>query len=80
MAERERVVKGLADVGLAVPEAQGNFVWFAAGERTVDLAAAADELGIVVRPFAGDGARITIGETEANDRVIELARTFPLSD
>ena len=27
-------------------------------------------------PFAGDGARVSIGETEANDRVIELARTF----
>jgi histidinol-phosphate aminotransferase len=80
VAERERVVKGLADVGLTVPEAQGNFVWFAAGDRTVDLAAAADELGIVVRPFAGDGARISIGETEANDRVIELARAFPLND
>jgi histidinol-phosphate aminotransferase len=76
VAERERVVKGLADVGFAVPEPQGNFVWFAAGERTTDLAAAADELGIVVRPFAGDGARISIGETEANDRIVELARTF----
>ena len=31
----------------------------------------------MVRPFAGDGARVTIGEPEANDRVIELARTFP---
>jgi histidinol-phosphate aminotransferase len=70
-------VKGLADVGLVVPEPQGNFVWFAAGDRTVDLAAAADELGIVIRPFAGDGARISVGETEANDRVVELARTFP---
>jgi histidinol-phosphate aminotransferase len=78
VAERERVVKGLADVGLVVPEPQGNFVWFAAGDRTLDLAAAADELGIVIRPFAGDGARISIGETEANDRVIELARRFPL--
>jgi histidinol-phosphate aminotransferase len=78
VAERERVVKGLADVGLLVPEPQGNFVWFAAGDRTVELAAAADELGIVIRPFAGDGARISIGETEANDRIIELARTFPL--
>jgi histidinol-phosphate aminotransferase len=76
VAERERVVKSLADVGLTVPDAQGNFVWFAAGDRTVDLAAAADGLGIVVRPFAGDGARISIGETEANDRIIELARTF----
>ena len=78
VAERDRVVKGLADAGLVVPEPQGNFVWFAAGERTLDLAAAADELGIAIRPFAGDGARITIGEPEANDRVVELARTFPL--
>jgi histidinol-phosphate aminotransferase len=77
VAERERVVKGLADAGLAVPEPQGNFVWFAAGDRTLDLAAAADDLGIVIRPFAGDGARVTIGEREANDRVIELARMFP---
>jgi histidinol-phosphate aminotransferase len=76
VAERERVVKGLADAGLTIPEAQGNFVWFAAGDRTLDLAAAADELGIVVRPFAGDGARISVGEPEANDRVIELARFF----
>ncbi len=76
VAERDRVVKGLADVGLAVPEPQGNFVWFAAGDRTTDLAAAADQLGIVVRPFAGDGARISIGETEANDRIVELARSF----
>lgn len=76
VAERERVVAALADLGVSVPEAQGNFVWFASGECTADLAAAADELGIVVRPFAGDGARVTIGETEANDRVVELARTF----
>jgi histidinol-phosphate aminotransferase len=79
VSERERVVKGLADTGLVVPEPQGNFVWFAAGERTLELAAAADRLGIVVRPFAGDGARISIGETEANDRIVELARTFPLT-
>jgi histidinol-phosphate aminotransferase len=78
VSERDRVVKELADVGLVVPEPQGNFVWFAAGERSLDLAAAADDLGIVIRPFAGDGARVTIGEAEANDRVIELARTFPL--
>src|SRR4051812_12186777 len=78
VSERERVVKGLADVGLVVPEPQGNFVWLAAGDRTLDLAAAADDLGIVIRPFAGDGARVTIGEAEANERVIELARTFPL--
>jgi len=76
VAERDRVLEGLSAAGVVVPEAQGNFVWFAAGERTADFAAAADDLGIVVRPFAGEGARVSIGEPEANDRVIELARSF----
>ncbi|HEX6150702.1 histidinol-phosphate transaminase [Nocardioides sp.] len=76
VAERDRVVSGLRDVGMAVPEPQGNFVWFGAGERTTELASAGDELGIVVRPFAGEGARVTIGEPEANDRIVELARRF----
>jgi histidinol-phosphate aminotransferase len=77
VAERDRVVAGLAATGWHVPEPQGNFVWFALGERTADFAAAADEAGIVVRPFAGEGARVSIGEPEGNDRLIELARGFP---
>jgi len=76
VAERTRVVDGLRAAGWDVPEAQGNFVWFDLGDRTVDFAAAADELGIVVRPFAGEGARVSIGEDEANDRLIRLAREF----
>jgi histidinol-phosphate aminotransferase len=77
VAERTRVVLGLRERGWDVPDAQGNFVWFALGERTADFALAADELGIVVRPFAGEGARVTVGETEANDRLLRLAETFP---
>lgn len=76
VAERDRVVAGLHDVGWDVPEPQGNFVWFALGDRTADFAAAAEEAGIVVRPFAGEGARVSIGEPEANDRVIRVASTF----
>ena len=34
VAERDRVVAGLADAGWPVPEPQGNFVWFELGERT----------------------------------------------
>jgi len=26
----------------------------------------------MVRPFAGEGARVTIAETEANDRLVDL--------
>lgn len=77
VAERDRVGSGLRELGWEVPDAQGNFVWFGLGERTLEFAAAADELGIVVRPFAGEGARVSIGEVEANDRLLELARTFP---
>ena len=76
VAERERVLAGLRDVGWAVPEPQGNFVWFALGDRTAEFAAAADDAGIVVRPFAGEGARVSIGEPEANDRVVRLAAGF----
>jgi histidinol-phosphate aminotransferase len=76
VAERDRVVAGLRDVGWEVPEAQGNFVWFGLGERTADFAAAADEAGIVVRPFAGEGARVSIGEPEANDRLVAVAAAF----
>ncbi len=77
VGERDRLVAGLREVGWEVPDPQGNFVWFDVGDRTHDFAAAADELGIVVRPFAGEGARVSIGEPEANDRVVELARRFP---
>jgi histidinol-phosphate aminotransferase len=77
VAERDRVQAGLAEAGWDVPSSQGNFVWFELGERTPEFAAAADELGIVVRPFGQEGARVSIGEVEANDRLLELARTFP---
>jgi histidinol-phosphate aminotransferase len=76
VAERTRVVEGLRAVGWDVPAAQGNFVWFQLGDRTLDFAVAADEAGIVVRPFAGEGCRVSIGESEANDRLIAVAAAF----
>ncbi|MDQ4051973.1 MAG: histidinol-phosphate transaminase, partial [Actinomycetota bacterium] len=39
VAERERVVAGLREVGWQVPAPQGNFVWFALGDRTTEFAA-----------------------------------------
>jgi histidinol-phosphate aminotransferase len=73
VAERDRVTGALTDQGWDLPDAQGNFVWLALGERTTDFAAAAEAAGIMVRPFAGDGVRISIGEVEANDRFLEIA-------
>ena len=77
VARRDALVAALSQVGWDVPDAQGNFVWFGLGERTAEFAAAADELGITVRPFAGEGARVSIGEPESVERVVELASRFP---
>jgi histidinol-phosphate aminotransferase len=77
VAERERVVAALREIGWAVPDAQGNFVWLELGERTLEFAAACRRAGIVVRPFAEDGARCTIDAPEANDRLVAVASAFP---
>lgn len=73
VVERERVVAALRAQGWAFPEPQGNFVWLPLGDRTPDLVALAEEAGITVRPFAGEGVRITIGEPEANDVFLSVA-------
>ncbi|MFG2778078.1 histidinol-phosphate transaminase [Streptomyces prunicolor] len=76
VGERTRVADTLRAQGWTVPETQANFVWLRLGERTLDFAAACDQAGVVVRPFAGEGARITIGETEGNDIFLKVAEGF----
>ena len=76
VARRADLVARLREVGWDLPDAQGNFVWFPLGDRALDFAAACGEVGISVRPFAGDGVRVSIGEAEAFDRVVEVAARF----
>jgi histidinol-phosphate aminotransferase len=76
VAERMRVTAALAELGWEVPEAQGNFVWFALADRTAEFAEAAEQAGIMVRPFAGEGVRVSIGERDANDLLLDLAARF----
>jgi histidinol-phosphate aminotransferase len=76
VVERARVVGALREQGWTVPDAQGNFVWLALGDRTADFAAAADEAGVMVRPFAGDGARVSIGDPAGNDIFLSVAARF----
>src|SRR5690606_38262700 len=59
---RARLLDGLRAVGWDVPDAQGNFVWLPTGDRTDEIAAAFVAADIVVRPFSGDGIRISVGE------------------
>ena len=76
VAERDRVTAALAEQGWPLPDAQGNFVWLPLGERTAEFAAAADEAGVMVRPFAGEGARVSIGEPAGNDVFLGVADGF----
>ncbi|QNN54288.1 histidinol-phosphate transaminase [Nocardioides mesophilus] len=76
VAERDRVVSALREQGWDVPDAQGNFVWLALGERTGAFAAAAEEAGVMVRPFAGEGARVSIGEPAGNDVLLGVTAAF----
>lgn len=73
VAERERVGAELRMQGWTPPDSEANFVWLETGAATAAFAAACDEAGVVVRPFLGDGVRVTIGKPEANDRFLAVA-------
>ncbi|WP_199430864.1 histidinol-phosphate transaminase [Qaidamihabitans albus] len=75
--ERTRVYDALLAAGYAVPETQANFVWLPLGEQSTLFAEHAMEHKVVVRPFAGEGVRVTIGTPEENDVFLEAARSFP---
>jgi histidinol-phosphate aminotransferase len=75
VSERDRVLDGVRSAGWEVPDAQGNFLWLPGADADA-LLAAAEEIGITVRPLGTAeqrGVRISLGEPEANDRIIELA-------
>jgi histidinol-phosphate aminotransferase len=75
--ERDRVAAALRAEGWTVPDTEANFVWLSLGEHTMRFAESCDAAGIAVRPFAGDGARISIGTSAANDAFLAMASAFP---
>lgn len=77
VAERSRVRDALVAGGYEVPETQANFVWLPLGEQTAAFAEHALERKLIVRPFVGEGARVTIGTPEENDLFLEAAADFP---
>lgn len=76
VCERNRVMGALRAQGWKVPESQANFVWLRLGERTAAFAQACEQAGVVVRPFPGEGVRVTVGETEANDIFLKVTEAF----
>ncbi len=72
VAERTRLVDGLHAQGWTLPDAQANFVWLPLGERTATFADRCTAAGLIVRPFVGEGVRITVGEPESTDLLLEI--------
>ncbi len=75
--ERDRVSAALRADGWTVPDTEANFVWLRLGDHTARFAEACDAAGIAVRPFAGEGARVSIGTGAANDAFLAVANAFP---
>ncbi len=78
---RDEVWAALTDQGWELPRSHGNFIWLPTGsltERADDVLVAH---GIVGRPFAQEGIRITVGEPASVDRLLiasrELVRMLP---
>ncbi|GLX05562.1 histidinol-phosphate transaminase [Microbispora sp. NBRC 16548] len=74
--ERSRVREALLSQGWTVPPTEANFVWLRLGERTMEFAGTCAAAGVAVRPFDGEGARISIGDSEANDVFLAAAEAF----
>lgn len=74
--ERDRVREALVAQGWTVPPTEANFVWLRIGERTMEFAEHCAAAGVAVRPFAGEGVRVSIGDAEANDVFLAAAGSF----
>jgi histidinol-phosphate aminotransferase len=73
--EREPLRQRLIEAGYDVPAAQGNFVWLPTGADTARVAQVFDDAGILVRPFDGDGIRVTVTTAADSERVVQAATT-----
>ncbi len=73
IAERDRLLTAVRKFVPDVPDSQANFVWLPLGDRSMAFGARCEEQGVVVRPFPGDGVRVTVGTPEENDAFLAAA-------
>lgn len=75
-AERDRVCASLRETGYPVPESQANFGWLPLRGRATAFTEHCLHHKVVVRGFAGDGVRVTVGDPRENDVFLAAARSF----
>jgi histidinol-phosphate aminotransferase len=73
IAERDRLGEAVRKLGVDVPDSQANFVWLPLGDRSAEFGAACESRAVIVRPFPGDGVRVTVGTPAENDAFLAAA-------
>ena len=73
IAERERIIPALRDLGYDIPDSQSNF-YLIRGD-VYGLVEACARVGLIVRPFRV-GVRVSVGSREQNDRFLAVAAEF----
>jgi len=73
VAERDRLGEAVRKLGVDVPDSQANFIWLPLGERSAAFGASCESRGVIVRPFPGDGVRVTVGTPAENDAFLTAA-------
>ena len=76
VGERARVTEALRKLlpaGVPVPESQANFVWLPLRDGALAFGKVCESRGVIVRPFPGDGVRVTIGTPAENDAFLGAA-------
>jgi histidinol-phosphate aminotransferase len=76
ITERNWFESQLRKIGFDLPASQANFVWLPIGDRTDEFTSRSADIAVSIRPFPGEGVRISIGERAALERIIELAAEF----
>ena len=76
VVERERVLAAVRAQGWPVPDTQGNFYWLPLGADTEAVAEACKQAGVLVRAFPGEGVRVTIGDQEPNETVLDVLSSY----
>ena len=73
VAERERIVPALRELGYDIPDTQANF--YLLRGSVYGLVDACARVGLILRPFR-EGVRVSVGSREQNDRFLSVAADF----
>lgn len=74
--ERERLREQLRERGWRVTPSQANFLWLPLTSGVEEFTQFCADHGVLVCGKPGEGIRVTVGDREANDALVDLAGKF----